>query len=743
MNGTENLRGIDYQISYALLHLLRCLVQEGEFPHTLALEDLTDEGADMILEWEGRPGLLVQIKKLSEGYQWTLGRLADVVRKFCHVGTGTSFMFVSNGQGNRDVTALKRAIREGSGVPQQAMDAFLCEECSRERIADVLSRLRIWTRCYPSDNDADPAQGLRREIVRTLAQRRFQLSKPLYDVVQNLWDKVFEIARQGTTVSGKWLLEAFENCGLIPASASWSEYPTARQYYTHAVTVETMAAMMEQAGIMLVTGIGGAGKTTLLAETASRTSTEGRPICWIDVNSLLLPEDLVETVAVYLVDLGLDATARRLRGTPRMERPSELVRQIHANNLRVVVDRINKGGAQLFAFLELAARVCPPGASGILVLTSRDVPTWWDDATDANDYARKIQLHGLPTESGVSLLQDADLGLSEEECRKLTELVGGHPQSLNLLCQAMDVSSGIDASSAVESVRDWILAKVIQELPGDLRAALADLSVYDYPLPRSEAYMVIGAEGPLLLEALIRRDLISLDGAKVAMHDVIRDAAEALLDPPRKNALHSEAAGRVFAEIEEDYRTDDFVLYEKSMKWASHLEKLNDTSSLGDGIRTVLSLQPDELCGLFEIDDRGFPFEFEDPSLQRTWRVIEDLEGRDLVEPWDPGSELTARKKLFKLKGFSFFDRLLVQSLCLRHGYSVSIGYVTIKQFNYAYQKQWLICPWEHCIELFPLPEERHSSCPVFGHDCPGGATQATQCRDADGCAWDDYQSSC
>lgn len=742
MNGSENLRGVDYQVSYALLHLLQCLAHEGELPQAIAVEDLSDEGADMVLETDGRPPLVVQVKKLSEGYQWTLGRLAEVIRKFCRAETGAAFMFVSNGPGNRDVTTLKRSLEQGLAVPEHAMDAFVSQECSRDRIAAVLGQLRIWTRCYPSDDDADPAWGLRNEIVRTLSQRRFHLSKPLADVVGSLWNTVFEMARRGGRVSREDMMQAFEGCGLTLASATWAEYPTARTYYPHAVGVKKMAALMNRGGVMLVTGIGGTGKTSLLAETAARGSAERRPTCWVSVNPLLRPEDFVEVVAVYLVDLGLEATAERLRTTERMEQPAELARQIRANDLRIIVDGVDRTGELMSAFLELVTRACAPNASGALVLASRNVPTWWDSATDTSESAQRIQLHGLPARSSVRLLRDADLGISKDECRKLAEAVGGHPQSLGLICRAMGLSSGIDSSGAVELVRNWILARVMQELPRELREALSSLSIFDYPLTRSEANAAVGAEGPLLVEALVRRDLISLDGAKITMHDVIRDAAETLLAATQKDGLHRAAAGRIFTEIEEDYKKDDFIYYEKSMKWASHLEKLTDTSSLECEVQTVLSLPLSDLLHLSAIHERGFPFEFADPSLEATYGTIKRLRSRDLIEPWDACVEPSPRKKL-RLKGFSFFGRLLVNSLCLIHGYSESIGYMPTTQFNYAYQQQWLICPWEHCIELFPLAAERHAgSCPVFGHDCPGGSTQANQCREADGCAWDQYQSA-
>jgi len=36
-------------------------------------------------------------------------------------------------------------------------------------------------------------------------------------------------------------------------------------------------------------------------------------------------------------------------------------------------------------------------------------------------------------------------------------------------------------------------------------------------------------------------------------------------------------------------------------------------------------------------------------------------------------------------------------------------------------------CPWEHCIETQPLSGGA-AACPIFGHDCPNGDAQASEC---------------
>ena len=60
---------------------------------------------------------------------------------------------------------------------------------------------------------------------------------------------------------------------------------------------------------------------------------------------------------------------------------------------------------------------------------------------------------------------------------------------------------------------------------------------------------------------------------------------------------------------------------------------------------------------------------------------------------------------------------------------SFVVGYSINFEENQGYDKQGLVCEWEHCVEYFPLEEERTAlSCPIFGHDCPGGTEAREFC---------------
>lgn len=67
-------------------------------------------------------------------------------------------------------------------------------------------------------------------------------------------------------------------------------------------------------------------------------------------------------------------------------------------------------------------------------------------------------------------------------------------------------------------------------------------------------------------------------------------------------------------------------------------------------------------------------------------------------------------------------------SLTERLNKSFFVGYSINFETNKDYSQQGLLCEWEHCVEHFPIEEETELSCPVFGHDCPGGVEVRGSC---------------
>jgi hypothetical protein len=61
---------------------------------------------------------------------------------------------------------------------------------------------------------------------------------------------------------------------------------------------------------------------------------------------------------------------------------------------------------------------------------------------------------------------------------------------------------------------------------------------------------------------------------------------------------------------------------------------------------------------------------------------------------------------------------------------SFPVGYSIDFSPNENYEKQGLDGEWEHYIEQMPLQERTTiKSCPIFGHNCPGGAEKVAKCK--------------
>ena len=85
---------------------------------------------------------------------------------------------------------------------------------------------------------------------------------------------------------------------------------------------------------------------------------------------------------------------------------------------------------------------------------------------------------------------------------------------------------------------------------------------------------------------------------------------------------------------------------------------------------------------------------------------------------------------MYKLLNFADFDKLLLEYLILNRDISNFMGYVMIFKPNFSFHKQAItMCAWEHCIEYMPLDREE-LSCPIFGHNCPGGLAQVSICKE-------------
>ena len=130
-------------------------------------------------------------------------------------------------------------------------------------------------------------------------------------------------------------------------------------------------------------------------------------------------------------------------------------------------------------------------------------------------------------------------------------------------------------------------------------------------------------------------------------------------------------------------------------------------------------------------------------EIERKLRSISELLHLQTGKGTSPSKliQVLKQKKILSSEQIEALQRII--SMCNKaiHGSSISIeeakeiihlseklnktfniGYSIDVSPNTDYVKHGLFCEWEHCIEWMPLREEVTApSCPVFGHNCPGG----------------------
>ena len=114
-------------------------------------------------------------------------------------------------------------------------------------------------------------------------------------------------------------------------------------------------------------------------------------------------------------------------------------------------------------------------------------------------------------------------------------------------------------------------------------------------------------------------------------------------------------------------------------------------------------------------------------------KIIEDLMERGILHP----EQVTALRKIIEMcnkaiHGYDITKDEAREIVYLTEELNTSffVGYSINFYPNENYKEHNLACEWEHCIEFMPLTSRRtKASCPIFGHNCPGGAQKASKCK--------------
>jgi hypothetical protein len=219
------------------------------------------------------------------------------------------------------------------------------------------------------------------------------------------------------------------------------------------------------------------------------------------------------------------------------------------------------------------------------------------------------------------------------------------------------------------------------------------------------------------------------------------------------------------------------------MKWGYQIEFLLNSKHMSDDLAKIFELSNSEIDSLWAIQRFGYPFDFETEDLSSSFKLIKSLLEKGLIKKNNyEGIKDVEFPYKYDVIDLTVWQEFLIIYICISRDLSYHIGYILKFEPNYAWEMQNVSCKWEHCIEYMPLPPisksdqnthsdfikeqfeigayndkteeeimflksmihdeeivENHSqeeilalkesSCPIYGHCCPGGKEQSLICK--------------
>lgn len=737
MSGPENLRGVDYQITYTMFRILELIKSEKEEIQYVQFESLNEEEEDFNIIRKNGNIDYIQVKKRMEGYHWTPSDLKVIFENFYYKkGSNVRFYFVTNGGGNTDVSELKRILQKGTIPSDELISKFITNNLNISLLKDILPNVNLQTFQFTSDKDEDPAYIIRREVFKLMNEPPFFLVKEINDVYDVIWKYIFDLSKKSCKVKLKDIVNHLEQVGLkIFESKVWFQLPDLTNFIGRKNECSDIINLLNERKKVIIQGISGIGKTLMAAKIAKELELLGKNACWISLNLLLDKKKVISYVSTYLWDIGLKQESNLLLTSEEYYLIPRLVDIIKNNEIYIFLDSLEKAQIDSRKLIdELLSELVKLEIKGGLLITSNERPDFYTDIDVVTNKIIEYNLKGFSVEDCNLALKESNKFINEEILNDFYDSTGGYPLSVVFLKQLIsdEALSKIEWEKikyySIESSRKWIFEKVFNTLSSEQQSTLLTISIFNYPFNEHEAECLIdnvSIKLKYIFQNLVNRNVLSFDGTNYYIHDYVRFLTYDMLNKHSKVDLHIRSKDYYMDNIKKLTDVDRDAIF----KWGYHVERLftYDKSKVDTMYRTLLELDDKYLETLWGILLQGFPFEYEDSELKSTEKRIKELIQKELVIKNENASSDNNQKE-YLLNSFQIFDMFLLEYLVITRGLSNYLGYVEMFTPNYAFMRQKIICHWEHCIEYMPL-ERGDESCPIFGHDCPGGINQASECR--------------
>lgn len=740
MSGVDNLRGIDYQVSYSVLRLLQILINEYNEVESIQFESLSDEEEDLNIYKKNGAKEYIQIKKKAEGYSWTPSELKNILIKFFKKNSSDiSFIFISDGTGNKDIAELKSCLLNGKTPTNELLSKFSSSDFTVDDIKTIIKKTTLLTQSYTSVDSSLPGSVIKEYCLNLLKSTNFILSNSYENIYDSIWLYVFELSQECKAIKLDKIKEELERKGLTVTKRSWLNIPDVTYFKGRNSEICDIEKALNDIRKIVIKGISGIGKTSIMAKVANNLYKSSKNIFWFEINKMYNISDILNEMIKFLNANGFEQEAHMLNCAEIVQRIPRLIDIIKNEEIYILIDGLDKGIIEVKNFFEeFYKKLLSCEIKGAVVLSIIDGL----DSYTAIDLKRgrvfEYNLPGLCYEDTLEILQNINENYEAYDISVFYERVGGYPVSINFLKELLSEESITKdelqdfQELSVETSNKYLFEKIYSTLSNEEQEITMSAAIFSYPFRDEEIRQVLNIQinPKYLLEGLIKKNIILRKGECYDIHDSIRTLLKDILSKERKTELHKIMVKFYRRLMEEEYEKNNEILYDDIFKWGYHVEYLQCSDLISSNCSELLDLNESELDALWAIERFGYPFAYDDPNLNFASEIIRKLINKKLIiMNKDKSLKYMSTMKRFALNKFDFFDSCFLHHLCITREISNHLGYIERFEPNDAFMKQGIICHWEHCIEYMPY-ESGEESCPIFGHNCPGEKEQADICKE-------------
>jgi tetratricopeptide (TPR) repeat protein len=327
--------------------------------------------------------------------------------------------------------------------------------------------------------------------------------------------------------------------------------PAVRTFFGREEEIARLHEFMgsEETRLAVVHGIAGIGKTTLLAKFAQEVR-DVTNLFWYKIHEWVTLKIMLSPMAEFLSQLGKKGMERYLAQTenPCVGEVCAILEEDMSNvDALIVIDDIQKSDPGVIEFLTALVSILPMLGGTRIVVSSREIPSFYNRSEIASGIIEELSLEGLDRESAIEMLTVRSI--PDREAKTIYQATNDHPLFLQLIDDPR--------SFLGKDVRMFIEQEVYLRLDITERRILEIASVFRYPV-MMDAFFTMEEElektvGRRLvdrgyddfmvdydaIDGLLSKSLLQESvGRSIGMHDLIREFFYSRLRPKQRRSLH-------------------------------------------------------------------------------------------------------------------------------------------------------------------------------------------------------------